>query len=170
LIHPILRSWLDENAAEAHALANASDILDLQQLNLNRFVADFSSCTLVRDPGGEPTETSGVRIGFFFDQDYLRKTDPQTLITVLKPTHMFHPNSIGPFMCIGAVAPGTPLTQLLYRAYEVFTYGNFTPNEKDSLNSEACCFARRNQSRFPLESRPLKRRQNKIGVIEMEAL
>ncbi len=166
----IWRSWLQETGAEAQALAEASDILDLQQLDLNRYIAHFACRTLACEPGGEPYETVGVRIGYFFSPQYLRQTDPQTLITVLQPTQIYHPNGLGPFLCIGAVAPGTPLIQLLYRTYEVVGYGNYTSIEDDSLNAQACSWARRNQHRFPLESLPLKRRNHQGGAIEMEAL
>lgn len=164
----IFRAWCVENADDALALAAASDVFELQQLALNRFVANFSCRTLVCEPDGEPCETTGVRVGFFFDPEHLRKVDPQTLITILQPTNIWHPNGIGPFLCIGAVLPGASLSQILYRTYDVLTFNNYAPNEFDSLNSHACSWARRNQDRFPLESRPLKRRSSAGAAIEME--
>lgn len=166
----IFESWLVETAAEAHALSDASDILELHQLASNRFVARFACRTLVCDPGGEPQEVWGVQLGFFLDAQYLRQVDPQSLITILQPTRIWHPNGLGPFLCIGVVAPGTPLTQLLYRAYDVLAYANFTVNEFDSLNIHACAWARRNQDLFPLERQPLKRRNSTGAGFEMQVV
>ena len=54
---------------------------------------------------------------------------------------------------------------LLYQCYEVIGYSKVTMD--DSLNDEACRWARENQHRFPIEHRPLKRR---IRALEVEAL
>jgi hypothetical protein len=170
VIDGILRGWLSDVAAAALALATTSDILELQQVALNRFVATYASRTLACEPDGQPYEVLGFRVGFYFDPGYLREVDPQYLISVLEPNRIFHPNGLGPFLCIGPVVPGTSLVQLLYRVYDVLTYNNFTPSERDALNPLACSWARRHQFRFPLESRPLKRRSNTGGAIEMGVL
>src|SRR6266446_2318 len=68
-----------------------------------------------------------------------------------------HPNISAPFMCLGHIAPATPLVDLIYCSFELITYIKCTMRENDALNREACGWAR-HQARFPLDRRPLKRR------------
>jgi ubiquitin-protein ligase len=73
---------------------------------------------------------------------------------------VWHPNVSMevPLICIGRLTPGTGLVDVLYQVYEILTWHKFNPRENDSLNKTACAWARQNQSRFPVDHRPLKRR------------
>jgi hypothetical protein len=86
----------------------------------------------------------------------------------IEPRGAFHPNVRAPFICIGRLAPGTPLVDLLYRCFEVITWNRVTMREDDALDRDACGWARRNQQRFPVDRRPLKRRSVDLGVETLE--
>jgi hypothetical protein len=79
---------------------------------------------------------------------------------------VFHPNisDKAPFICVGKLAPNTPLVDILYQCFEIITYNKVTMREDDALNTEACVWARENQHRFPIDRRPLKRRALDLEV------
>ena len=156
----ILRSFLACQHREGMALADASDRVRLVALGGDpprKYLADFRCKGLVETPGGEVVEAERFVVGLWFPDDYLRAADPFTVLTWLEPRAVFHPNIRPPFMCIGPIAPATFLTDLLFRCYEVITYGRVTVDERDALNLDACRWARRNLDRFPIDRRPLKR-------------
>jgi hypothetical protein len=80
---------------------------------------------------------------------------------------VWHPNIAvhAPMICIGRIAPGTSLKDLLHRLYEVISYQRYTPNEFDSLNKACCAWARANADRFPTDRRPLKRRALNLEAV-----
>jgi hypothetical protein len=49
--------------------------------------------------------------------------------------------------------PATPINDLVIQIVEILTYLNYTPIEHDSLNRDACQWARNHTDRFPLERR-----------------
>jgi hypothetical protein len=79
---------------------------------------------------------------------------------------VFHPNISDklPFICVGKLAPNTPLVDILYQCFEIITYNKVTMREDDALNMQACVWARENQHRFPIDRRPLKRRTLDLNV------
>lgn len=163
---PILGAFLRRQAEEGRALAQASDILDLECLDTGQhFVASFACRGLVREFDGTVREASRFRVGFYFGADYLRSVSPFELLTLFEPANTFHPNVTfgGPFLCVGRIAPGMPLVDLLYQVYEILAYQRMRLD--DSLNKEAAGWARANQQRFPIDRRPLKRR---LLALEME--
>jgi hypothetical protein len=160
----ILRSWLAEDKVQARALAEASDLLDLRFPDPQHFVASFHCKGLVRGDDGQVREADHFEVGYWFSRDYLRHVSPQAVVTWLRPAEIFHPNVNPPFCCLGPIAPGTSLVDLIYRTYEVISYQNVMPDERDALNVAACQWARHNQHRFPLDDRPLKRRSSAIRV------
>jgi hypothetical protein len=98
-------------------------------------------------------------VGLFLPSDYL-DGEPSTglVLTCLMPTNHYHPNIRGSLICIGSIRRGEPLTDLLYRTYEVISYQNYATLEWDCLQPKACSWARANAERFPVDPRPLKRR------------
>jgi hypothetical protein len=167
---PIFRAFLERQAEEGLALAQASDILDLECLPTGQhFVAHYTCRGLVKDRGGMVREASSFHVGVFFGADYLRSVNPFETLTLFDPLNTYHPNvAFGvPFLCVGRIAPGMPLADLLYQVYEILTYQKLTPREDDALNKEACRWARANQERFPIDRRPLKRRPL---VLEVERI
>ncbi len=158
----ILAASLETQHDQAQALADGSGLLDVYRLDPQRFVARFHSKALVCGGDGEVREVIGFEVGYWFSESYLRHVEPLQVLTWLGPRDIFHPNAKTPVCCIGPIAPGTPLVDLLYRTYEVISCQNVMPDEKDALNPVACQWARNNQHRFPLDDRPLKRRSRDV--------
>ena len=159
---PVFSAFLRRQHEEGMALAAASDLLDLVALDTppQHYVAHFSCRGLVRGPAGAIVEANSFGVGLFFQRDYLRRAEPFQVLTWLGPQQIFHPNisDRGPFICVGKLAPGTPLVDLLYQVFEIITFQKMTPREDDALNRDACAWARRNLERLPVDRRPLKRR------------
>ncbi len=123
------------------------------------YVAQFRCPCLAKASGAALREIDVVEIGIRFTTQHLRVFDTVRALQVLAPRDLFHPNIIGPVMCVGHLAPGATLEEMVLQVYEVLTYQRVTMNETDALNHEACRWARANQGRFPLSSLPLKRRR-----------
>lgn len=167
----IFESWLERQDAEALALCADSDLLALLpeagRRPPRRFVAQFASPTLVR-LDGEVTRADGFAVLFQFPPDYLRSaSDASQIVNLLAPGNAFHPNVAPPFICIGHIAPGTGLCELIYQVHEILTFQKLTPREDDALNHEACTWARRHMHQFPLSTAPLRRRAVAFSVDEI---
>jgi hypothetical protein len=162
MMDKILSSWLEADWEPAHALAEASDLLDLERRDSQHFVAHFHCQGLVRGWDGAIREAGRFDVGYWFSESYLREVNPAQVVTWLWPAETFHPNVRPPLCCLGTIEPGTSLVDLLYRTYEVVSYQNVMPDERDALNRAACQWARNNQHRFPLDDRPLKRRSGEL--------
>jgi len=162
MAHPdrIRTRFLERQLEEGMALAAASDRLDLRPLGPHpapAYVARFACRGLVRR-GGQVLEHEAFHVGIHFDEAYLRRFDTARVLTWLAPAEIFHPNVARPYVCVGRMLAGTPLVDLLYQVFEVITYQNVEMREPNALDHEACVWARRNQHRFPVDRRPLKRR------------
>lgn len=163
----VLTAWLDAQREQAMALADASDLLELQPLGRQRFLACFHCKGLVRAEDGEVREANRFEVGFWFGEHYLRCVErPLEVLTWIHPLEVVHPNVKPPFCCVGPITPGTSLVDLLYRTYELISYQNVMPDERDALNLAACQWARNNRHRFPVDDRPLKRRRPRPEVPE----
>ena len=166
---PIRDAFLARQYEEGMALAESSDILRLLPLDgtpPDRYLAEFLCKGLVRRPGGEVEEASYFLVGIWFPSDYLRRAEPWQVLSWVGPRHVFHPNisDKAPVICVGRLAPGTTLVDLLYQCFEIITYKKVTMREDDALNRSACSWARHNQRRFPIDPRPLKRRTLDLKV------
>jgi hypothetical protein len=160
---PVLTAFLERQYRDAMALAAASDLLRLVPLGGDpprKYLADFRCKGLVKAPDGSIVEAERFVVGIWLPDDYLRTADPFTVLTWLEPRAIFHPNvsDVAPFLCVGHLAPATPLVDLLYRVFELVTFNRVTMVETNALNQEACAWSRRNLHRFPIDRRPLKRR------------
>ena len=165
----ILDSFLERQRAEGLALAEASDLLELQPLDgppTRHYIARFRCKGLVRDAGGEVAEADRFDVGIWFPDDYLRRAEPFQVLTWLGPRQVFHPNisDKAPVVCIGRLTPGTTLVDILYQLFEVISFNNVTVREDDALNPAACAWARERLDRFPVDRRPLKRRRLDLKV------
>lgn len=156
---PVLRAFRERQFLAAMSLAEHSDILDLRPLDPGQaptaYHASFRCKTLIVD-GTEVKEIDRTEVGFFIPPDYLERVDPVRTVSILYPFNVFHPNVLGPVICIGRMAPGTELTDLIYQVYEILTFQKYATH--DSLNKRAAQWCRNHQARLPLERRPLKRR------------
>ena len=118
---PIFRAFLERQAEEGRALAQASDILDLECLPTGQhLIAHYTCRGLVKDRDGMVREAAGFHVGVFFAADYLRSVNPVETLTLFDPLNTYHPNVAfgAPFICVGRIAPGMPLADLLYQVYE----------------------------------------------------
>ncbi len=170
----ILDSFLARSHDEAMALAASSDLLDLEVLGgtpPRRFIAHFRCTGLIyRDNAVQKTDAFAV--GYNFPLDYLRSPpNPLHMITWLGPHDVHHPNVRAPFICLGKLARGTRLVDLLYQTFDLITYQSVTMVEHDALNAAACVWARQHVNELPIDPRPLKwRRKNNNAHTQGEAL
>jgi len=159
---PIFDSFLERSHDEAMALAAASDLLELEPLAgtpPTRFIGHFKCRGLVcRNNAIQEAEQFAV--GFRFSHDYLQcAPQPMQMLTWLGPEDIFHPNVLGPFICVGKLVQGTSLEELLYQTYELITYQRVTMREDDALNAAACVWARQHVEELPIDPRPLRWRR-----------
>ena len=164
----ILSLWLTEEKQRAFGLAEESAVLDVRCVDLQHFVASFYTKGLVRGDDGVIREADHFDVGYWFSDSYLRHVTDRDVATWLAPAEIYHPNVNPPYCCLGPIAPGTSLVDLIYRTYEVISYQNVMPAENDALNLAACQWARHNQHRFPLDDRPLKRRSGDLRGAALE--
>jgi hypothetical protein len=170
----ILEAFLRRQHEEGMALAKASDLLDLLALDgppPQHYVARFRCKGLVRTDAGDVVEAERFEVGIWFADDYLCEADPMRVLMWFGPRRIFHPNISDrvSVICVGRLAPGTPLVDILYQCFEIITYKKVTMREDDALNKDACVWARRNQDRFPVDPRPLKWRPLELQVEGTEA-
>jgi hypothetical protein len=168
----VLSGFLDRQLEEGRALAAESDLFDLVPVDgpaRQRYLLDFRCTGLVRRGSGEIAPADRFVVGVWFPDHYLRVADPYRVLTWLEPLETWHPNIRAPFVCAGRIVPGTPLVDLVYRCFEIATFSSVTMREDDALNQEACAWARRNLQRFPVDTRPLKRRTADFAIETLEA-
>jgi hypothetical protein len=167
----ILDAFLARQQEEGLALAAESDLLELLPIGkpANRYIARFRCTGLVEQKPGEIVEANCFEIGIWFSASYLRTADPFLVLTWLGPRNVWHPNisAAAPVVCVGRLAPGTPLVNILYQLFEIITFNKVTMREDDALNRAACQWARQHQNRFPIDRRPLKRRPLALHVTEV---
>lgn len=172
MLDKIFESFLERQYEEGMALAAESDLLELVPMFWSvdgppqSYLARFSCKGLVQAHDREVKEADCFEVMISLPSDYLRHANPFEVLAWLGPTNVFHPNisSKAPIICVGRLAPGTPLVDILYQCFEIITYNKVTMREDDALNREACVWARQNQHRFPLDTRPLKRRALALQV------
>jgi len=159
----IFSAFLRRQYEDGMALAAASDLLTLIPLEGDppqRYIAEFRCTGLVRAPSGEIVEANRFAVGIWFPDEYLRHADPFQVLTWLAPRNVWHPNigSHAPFVCPGRLVAATSLVDILYQLFQIITFNKVTMREDDALNREGCVWARGNLRRFPVDTRPLKRR------------
>jgi hypothetical protein len=164
----IFQSWLESNHADARSLAASSDRLMLLPDPASpprNYIARFDCQTMAQENGEVKPWNGTCDVLFRFPLDYLRVApDAGMIVSLLAPLNLYHPNIAGRFICIGRIAPGTSLCDLIFQVYEVLTFARLTPREDDALNRDACAWARRNMQRFPLDARPLRRQAAAFDV------
>ena len=161
-------TFLENQQKEALALSNASDRVDIIPLGdeePERYLVHFNCRGLVKNPSsGEIEEANDFALGIWFPPDYLRRLHPGQVVTWLDPLNTIHPNIKPPLFCVGNMAPGTPLVDLVTQAFEIITYNLVTMNEDDALDWDACQWARQHQHLFPVDRRPLRRRTALLDI------
>jgi hypothetical protein len=171
----IMRNFLGRQREEALALSVASDLVTIAPLErpeggpADRFFVRFACRGLVRTPDGLIVEAADFAVGIWFPENYLRTADPFRVLTWLGPRQVWHPNisDRAPAICVGRLAPGTSLVDLVYQCWEIITWNKVTMREDDALNLEACQWARSHLTRLPVDTRPLKRRAPAIRAAQV---
>ena len=161
----VFESFLQRQYEEGMALAADSDLLELFPAAMpedqppQEYLARFRCKGLVLFDEGI-AEWDCFEILIFFPSDYLRMANAFQVLSWAYPAQVFHPNisDKSPFICVGRLAPGTSLLDILFQCWEIITYNKVTMREDDALNRQACAWARQNQEKFPVDTRPLKRR------------
>jgi hypothetical protein len=161
MIDKVLQTFLEKQQRAGAELAANSDILTLtpQPSPFDvpvQYLAEYGSRGVLCEPDGRihVAETS-FAVGITFGPEHLRKVDPFRLLTMVSPNNVFHTNTRGFVVCCGRAQPGVELVDLLYFAYELIGFHNFSI--VDALNHEAATWARHHQHLFPVETRPLRR-------------
>ena len=158
----ILESFLESQKDEGLKLSNESELLDLfpiapEDPAPDRYLARFRCKGLIRSPDtGEISVADSFDVGIRFPPDYLRHADAFQVVSWLSPVEIWHPNIAFPLCCVGHIRPGTTLIELIFQIHEIITYIKRTLTE--GLNEDAAIWARKNLDRFPVDTRPLKRR------------
>ena len=167
----ILATFLARQRDQALALARDSDVLQLVPVGdpPDRYVALFTCKGLVREAAGQITEADHFEVGIGFPADYLRSADPFRVLAWLGPRQIWHPNisDRAPAICVGHLAPGTALVDILLQVHEMVTWNKFNMREDESLNPAACQWARHNLARLPVDRRPLKRRALDLHIADL---
>ena len=162
----VLETFLARQREEGLALAAQSDLLTLIPVGspTDRYLVEFRCKGLIERGPGDVAEANQFLVGVCFPANYLRAANPFRVLTWLGPHNVWHPNisDTAPFICIGRLAAGTGLVDILYQLFEVISWNKVTMREDDALNLAACQWARRHRDRFPVDRRPLKRRP--VGV------
>jgi hypothetical protein len=155
----ITREFFIAQYEEVMAFADQCDRLDVLPLGPedfppNRYIVRFQAPTLIRAVDGQIGRVPEFTVGIHLPADYLRHVEPIQLVCWMLPVEVWHPNIRVPFVCLGRIAPCTPLVEIIYQLYEIGTYQNYATG--DALNSDAAQWAR-NYGQFPLDASPLKR-------------
>lgn len=164
----VFEAFLEKQRSEGLRLADDSDIVRVVCCDPQHFLVSYQARGLVRTAEGVAEEAHRFAVGIYFGPDYLRRIDPFSVVTWFWPLNVFHPNIRPPFVCVGRIAPGTPLVDLIFQVYECLTWQKATIREDDALNHEACAWGRRNRNLWPVETRPLRRRTPALRVEPVE--
>ena len=164
---PVLRAFLECQLAQGMALARDSDILELFPVDGNppqRYIASYRARGLIQNDRGEVVEFEKCDIGIWLPDDYLRHVNPAQVLCYLGPApRPHHPNIRPPFICMH-LRPGTPLVDLLYTCFELWTYNLYATHD-EGLNHAASQWVRNQPAgRFPVDRRSLKRKPMSVRV------
>lgn len=162
------QDWFVTQNRERLSLNDQSDIVNLMPLDgmpPTTYRIEFHCNGLVRTAAGVEICDRHV-FGIRFPSDYLRRGQSDVpIVTLIEPREFWHPNANWPFCCIGSVPPGMSLVNVVQQLFQIVTWQRFTPDEGDSLNPEACSWARRNIDSFPVDARRslLRSRRSETG-------
>ena len=170
----VMHGFLRRQYEDGLALAAESDLVtivpgpSLAAAPPDHYLIRFT-CTGLVKVHDAIVEANDFAIGAWFPEDYLRVANPFRVLTWFGPRHVWHPNisNQAPVICVGRLTPGTGLVDLVYQCWEVITWNKVTMREDDALNRDACQWARANQARFPVDTRPLKRRALAIQATDI---
>lgn len=154
----ILESFLERQLRDGLALNESSDLVKILPLDPQHYLAAFECKGFVKSPSGAVEVAEHFEAGIYFGPDHLRRLEPTSVVAWFGPSNVWHPN-IAPAhraVCIGNMSAGVTLVELIYQLFEIITWRRVTMHH--SLNWEASQWARNNRDRYPVDTRPLRRR------------
>jgi len=172
---PVQR-FLDRQLQEATRFASGSDLVEIEPIGLppvQRYLVRLRTRGLVKTAGGAVEQVEGCTFAVWFPNDYTRRVSPYETVQWLAPRHAFHPN-IGPgpggetYICVGRIAPGTTLVDLVEQVHEIFGWVNRLPEEREAMNHDACQWARSHADELPIDTRPLRRNVALFDLSDLE--
>jgi hypothetical protein len=159
-VDKIYEAFIESQNIAAAALNQASDIVEItpKQLKRGHLYAVRMLCRGLVNEGGKIKDHDQFELLVHFPEHYLRRCSPVELICWVSPATVWHPNIKPPFLCLGRLTPGMKIVDIVHQAYEIVSYQKVTMVESDALNHDAAVWARANLERFPVDTRPLRRR------------
>lgn len=155
---PVFKSFLETSMEGAQNLTRESDrvsILPFPPFPSSRYLVMFECDSLAGHPASDLRNPERISAEIHFPPHYLRELRTEEVVTLISPGDLWHSNVRAPFVCVGDMAPGTPLVDIVTQLFEIFTYQNV--NLTEGFNREAAEWARSRVDQFPIDSRPLRR-------------
>ena len=166
----VTAAFMERQFEEGMTLTKGSDMLELVPVSgkpPQTYIASYRARGLVRTDEGEVKEGNRCDVRIWLPDDYLRRAESVQVLSYLGPSrHPWHPNILPrpPYVICVHLSPGTPLVDLLYTCFELWTWTLYGTRD-DGFNPAASQWARnQDQSRFPVDRRPLKRRALRFRV------
>ena len=168
MVDPVLRTFLAGSHEQLAGFLEQTDTVKLLAARGDPPVAYRFAFVdiehLVRRPVGQVATSSGpVEVAVRFPSDYLRAGDLHLglrVVAVVTPD-VFHPNIRPPAACLGdEFRPGTTIVEVVRLVYEILSYQNVTPDERNAFAKDACRYVREHPEAIArLRIPPLRRRK-----------
>lgn len=167
----VFKRFLESNQKAALALSAVSEVLNVVPMPpfpAMTYLAEFRVRHLRRMDSGRVEVADGPVVAKLqFPADYLCSTDPQLpmkVVSILSPPNFVHPNVAFGSVCLGyRFAPGTRLELLLRELYEIVSYQNYTLDESNAMDAEACRLLRAHPELLDeLQPKPLVPRRRRV--------
>ena len=171
----VLKRFLESNQKAALDLSAVSEVLTVVPLPpfpAATYLAEFRVPHLRRMDSGRVEVADGPVVEkIHFPADFLRSADPHLpmkVVSILSPRTFVHPNVAFGSVCLGYLfAPGTRLELLLRELYEIVSYRNYTLDESNAMDAEACRLLRAHPELLDkLQPKPLVPRRRRVRVEE----
>ena len=170
----VYSSFLERQNESLSTLASQSRVLRYRAIQSHRnlpanlFITSMTCAHVVKKTGEPRVSHAPCSFGIQLPADYLRRSYPDSgqILSLISPAECFHPNVRWPHICIGPVAAGTSVVELVLRVDEILTFNRVNPREDDCMNPSACPWTRAHMDDFPLERRPLRDRSAEGRPVE----
>ena len=151
----MLEVFLNKQHETAREMSARGDLLEISWPSPQHAVVELRCIGLVRAPDGRIVEHDYFAYGVHFADHHLRWVQQESFATLLSPLTFWHTNARAipgvpaGVVCLGHVAPGTEIDDVVYRLFDLTTYENYAPQENDCLNRSASAWARAHTADFP---------------------
>lgn len=142
-----------ERLLRLHDKSSLFDIVATKGEPPERYLLSFNLKSLVRNEAGKVLVYDAAHILEVYCPCGYPGDGPRILY--LQPQEIFHPNILWPLICLNRWVPSMFLDEIALRIASVISYRTFTMDEKESLNKDACAWARSHQERFPIDRRSI---------------